>query len=638
MPATANASPMSSSTVTTAGKPASVNELMEDAKVMVTPQKYPWDRWLSSASTMVQRGKDYERNGDIDNAFIYYQRFVRVVLEILPAHPKFTASDVTYQLLNKDALGALSRISELTQTVDNRLRMWERQNQSAASTVSHPKITTPTSKFNPFRSNSDPISQQSQPNAIPDPFAGSSPTTTFPTVHLASDPFAPTVQSNGETNAMGDSTPSISTFTSVTNPQSEPSSHYNPFLQDMQRSSTTGGKLQPVSFSRTASDPFLPSLLQTPPTTPDNSALKRFLTTPAQPSGPIKPVGLRNLGNTCYMNATLQCLSLTMPLSSYFARDCFVKHLNVRNSRGSRGVVAMEFAKLMKSMSAGNGEVVVPKDFKKTIGDLSDRFYGNQQHDSSEFLTFLLDMIHEDLNVAPDANSSSPVHGDDMDEGGLSEEDLAKRNWERYVRKNYSIVVDLFQGQLKSRLTCLTCGKSSNTFSPFMYLSVPIPTGSKVDITDCVRAFIAPERMEADNAWFCPRCKTRRDTIKETFVVRFPSILIVHLKRFGGSLGETKIRTDVEYPILGLDLGFCKGTDGGGVARWRSIIFMEFCGTLTSGHYTARMRHGRDWYYFDDAVVNPCARESLKSEHAYALFYARHGTDVNSMTATNWWS
>merc|ERR1719453_171369 len=64
----------------------------------------------------------------------------------------------------------------------------------------------------------------------------------------------------------------------------------------------------------------------------------------------------------------------------------------------------------------------------------------------------------------------------EVDEDKLPDEEKAARQWERYRARNRSLIVDVFEGQLRSQLTCCRCGATSSTFEPFRYLSVPIPS------------------------------------------------------------------------------------------------------------------------------------------------------------------
>ena len=63
-----------------------------------------------------------------------------------------------------------------------------------------------------------------------------------------------------------------------------------------------------------------------------------------------------------------------------------------------------------------------------------------------------------------------------------SDEEASKKFWDNYLRRNLSIVVDLFVGQFKSTVTCPKCSRVSKTFDPFMSLSLPIPSYTLVDL------------------------------------------------------------------------------------------------------------------------------------------------------------
>jgi ubiquitin carboxyl-terminal hydrolase 4/11/15 len=120
-------------------------------------------------------------------------------------------------------------------------------------------------------------------------------------------------------------------------------------------------------------------------------------------SGSGKPlaagsVGLLNLGNTCFMNSMLQCLAQAKPLTSLLLADHHVKDLNRTNPLGTGGRLAEAYADLVKKMFSGAYVAVVPKEFKGVLGRFAPQFAGYQQQDSQEFMSFLLDGMHEDLN------------------------------------------------------------------------------------------------------------------------------------------------------------------------------------------------------------------------------------------------
>lgn len=187
----------------------------------------------------------------------------------------------------------------------------------------------------------------------------------------------------------------------------------------------------------------------------------------------IGKVGLQNLGNTCYMNSGLQCLSLTYGLTRYILDDLYLNDINSENLLGSKGELVNEFAALIKEMWYGTSRCVSPWGLKRAFSDFAKQFIGFFQQDSQEMLSFLIDGIHEDLNRV---KIKPPVT--DPDPEGLSEQELAQKYWQNHLDRNDSIIVDLMHGQYRSEVECPKCHKISLAFDPFLMLTLPIPEKS----------------------------------------------------------------------------------------------------------------------------------------------------------------
>eukprot|EP01041_Mallomonas_annulata_P002523 gene2523-4905_t len=194
---------------------------------------------------------------------------------------------------------------------------------------------------------------------------------------------------------------------------------------------------------------------------------------------PVKgAVGLTNLGNTCFMASMLQCLSNTKILTEIFLSEEYKKDINISNPLGKGGKIANVYAKLLRDMWSDQYSVVVPDDFKHIIGEFASQFAGYQQQDSQEFMCFLLDGLHEDLNRITNKISTNAIESRNRDDNIV-----ARESWRRYLLRNDSILVDSCFGLSKSHVTCTGCGNVSVTFEPFNNLSLPIPVTNTRKLT-----------------------------------------------------------------------------------------------------------------------------------------------------------
>uniref|UniRef100_A0A8B9JPR1 Ubiquitin carboxyl-terminal hydrolase 32 n=1 Tax=Astyanax mexicanus TaxID=7994 RepID=A0A8B9JPR1_ASTMX len=187
--------------------------------------------------------------------------------------------------------------------------------------------------------------------------------------------------------------------------------------------------------------------------------------------------GLSNLGNTCFMNSSIQCVSNTKPLTDYFISGRHLYELNRTNPIGMRGHMAKCYGDLVQELWSGTQKNIAPLKLRWTIAKYAPRFNGFQQQDSQELLAFLLDGLHEDLNRV---HEKPYVELKDSD--GRPDAEVATEAWENHLRRNRSIVVDLFHGQLKSQVKCKTCGHISARFDPFNFLSLPLPMDSSMHL------------------------------------------------------------------------------------------------------------------------------------------------------------
>ncbi|XP_063763556.1 ubiquitin carboxyl-terminal hydrolase 2a isoform X2 [Eleginops maclovinus] len=328
-------------------------------------------------------------------------------------------------------------------------------------------------------------------------------------------------------------------------------------------------------------------------------------------------VGLKNLGNTCFMNSILQCLSNTHSLRDYCLHNSHRRDLN-NNSRTNTALME-EFAKLIQTMwTSSSSESVSPSEFKTQIQRYAPRFVGYNQQDAQEFLRFLLDGLHNEVNrvtVRPRGSVEDFDH--------LPDEEKGKKMWSKYLEREDSKIVDVFVGQLKSSLTCSHCGFCSTVFDPFWDLSLPISKGyGEVSLMDCMRLFTKEDVLDGDEKPTCYRCKARRRCTKKFTIQKFPKILVLHLKRFSEARRTSKLSTFVNFPMKDLDLREF-ASENSINAVYNLYAVSNHSGTTMGGHYTAYCRNPNsgEWYTFNDSRVTPMSSSQVRSSDAYVLFY-----------------
>ncbi|XP_061498123.1 ubiquitin carboxyl-terminal hydrolase 8 isoform X1 [Anopheles gambiae] len=330
--------------------------------------------------------------------------------------------------------------------------------------------------------------------------------------------------------------------------------------------------------------------------------------------------GLKNLGNTCYMNSILQCLSNTHFLNEFFHDPSFKMHLN-RNNK-TQGKIGEEVAAVIKALWTGQYKCIASKNLRYVVGQYERQFGGIEQQDSHEFLTILMDWLHSDLQTKQMQISSS-----------LDQLPPSEKAWIEHFKGKDSYISELFYGQIKSTVKCTRCHKESATYESFSNLSLELPQDSNICyLENCLDMYFNGEEVRG---WHCPKCKSNQDAIKKLDISRLPSILVVHFKRFYADPDTMatvyrKKQTLVKFPLSELNMTrYLARTEVNRNKRLTTFRYHLYgvsnhYGSMESGHYTAFCLNNihQKWFKFDDYNVSSIDASDVQASAAYILFYS----------------
>uniref|UniRef100_A0A3Q2PZA6 ubiquitinyl hydrolase 1 n=1 Tax=Fundulus heteroclitus TaxID=8078 RepID=A0A3Q2PZA6_FUNHE len=297
--------------------------------------------------------------------------------------------------------------------------------------------------------------------------------------------------------------------------------------------------------------------------------------------------------NECFLNAVVQCLSHTRVLRNY----CLLKsHKQEKFSKEEAKL--MEFSQVLSGLwDVREGDAVVnPRQFYSVFKEAVPYFSGYSQQDAQEFLRFLLDKLHTEINRRPYVKRTGK-ESDQKCVRFISEE--ANVMWKKHLERDDSIIV-IFSGQLRSSLHCSVCSHYSNTFDVFCDLSLPIPKRGEVSLQECLDLFSQEEKLDKENSPMCERCNRRTECTKRLSIQRFPQVIVI-LNRFTTSRWSiSKSTVYVSFPLKNLDLGPYGPVDCGPVL-YDLYAICNHAGTVNMGHYTACCLDENGWCFYNDS-------------------------------------
>ena len=349
--------------------------------------------------------------------------------------------------------------------------------------------------------------------------------------------------------------------------------------------------------------------------------------------------GLFNIGSTCYMNATLQCLLHVSPLLSYFAfiyprdKDKLEK---LNESIFSKGKISEAFYGIIKSIeeTAKNkkntqnlyyqnynksNDAVSPENFQKTIGKYNPQFQNLEANDSKDLILYLLQVMHQELNYC----SKNSAFTGYPNQYNRIETLMVFMN--SYDIINFSIISDLFYGTSENTTKCLSCEKFIYNFQKFEFLSFGVfkYQNKEFNLYNGFDDYIKIDKLTGDNQYYCNYCKKLCDAEIYTKILLPPKNLLINI-----DYGKNKkyMPRSIKYDDE-IDITKYLNFDYGKPSKYKILgICSHFGDSGSYGHYIAfcRNKQNSKWYKFNDAMVSECGVEEIKrSGNPYLLLYEK---------------
>uniref|UniRef100_A0A1A8G6W8 ubiquitinyl hydrolase 1 n=1 Tax=Nothobranchius korthausae TaxID=1143690 RepID=A0A1A8G6W8_9TELE len=300
--------------------------------------------------------------------------------------------------------------------------------------------------------------------------------------------------------------------------------------------------------------------------------------------------GLHNLGNTCFLNSTVQCLTYTPPLANYLLSK---EHSRVCHQSGFCMICVMQNHNIQAFANTGNA--IKPVSFIRDLKKIARHFRFGSQEDAHEFLRYTIDAMQKAcLNGYPKLDRQTQAT---------------------------TLVHQIFGGYLRSRVKCSICKSVSDTYDP--YLDIAVEIRQAANIVRALELFVKPDFLSGENAYMCAKCKKKVPATKRFTVHRTSNVLTLSLKRFANFSGG-KITKDVGYPEFLNIRPYMSQSAGDPVMYGLYAVLVHSGYSCHAGHYYCYVKASNgQWYQMNDSMVYSSNIKVVLNQQAYVLFYLR---------------
>ncbi|XP_015211882.2 ubiquitin carboxyl-terminal hydrolase 36 [Lepisosteus oculatus] len=300
--------------------------------------------------------------------------------------------------------------------------------------------------------------------------------------------------------------------------------------------------------------------------------------------------GLHNLGNTCFLNSTVQCLTYTPPLANYLLSK---EHSRACHQSGFCMMCVMQNHIIQAFANTGNA--IKPVSFIRDLKKIARHFRFGSQEDAHEFLRYTIDA---------------------MQKACLSGYTKLDRQTQATT-----LVHQIFGGYLRSRVKCSVCKSVSDTYDP--YLDIAVEIRQAANIVRALELFVKPDVLSGENAYMCAKCKKKVPATKRFTVHRPSNVLTLSLKRFANFSGG-KITKDVGYPEFLNIRPYMSQSSGDPVMYGLYAVLVHSGYSCHAGHYYCYVKASNgQWYQMNDSMVHSSNIKVVLNQQAYVLFYLR---------------
>ncbi|XP_074870742.1 ubiquitin carboxyl-terminal hydrolase 36 isoform X2 [Carettochelys insculpta] len=300
--------------------------------------------------------------------------------------------------------------------------------------------------------------------------------------------------------------------------------------------------------------------------------------------------GLHNLGNTCFLNATVQCLTYTPPLANHL-----LSKEHSRNCHQGGFCMLCVMQNHMIQAFANSGNAIKPVSFIRDLKKIARHFRFGSQEDAHEFLRYTIDAMQK----------------------------ACLNGYTKLDRQTQAttLVHQIFGGYLRSRVKCSVCKSVSDTYDPF--LDVALEIRQAANIVRALELFVRADTLSGENAYMCAKCKRKVPATKRFSIHRASNVLTLSLKRFANFSGG-KITKDVGYPEFLNIRPYMSQSNGEPVMYGLYAVLVHSGYSCHAGHYYCYVKASNgQWYQMNDSLVHSSNIKVVLNQQAYVLFYLR---------------